>query len=142
MLFRSENVRAGGVTHFFPKAHLGADLRASFPQGGNSAQYDRRHRLLPDWIAVRDPAGDFGAAQVIEGAEVTSAFSLRRAGSAEKGAILSRERMAPFRSPKRTQGALPLDPAIASEQLEELRSLRNQVRCTWLRHESSASRYR
>ena len=28
-----------------------------------------------------------------------------------KGAILSRERMAPFRSPKRTQGALPLDPA-------------------------------
>ena len=28
-----------------------------------------------------------------------------------KGAILPRERMAPFRSPKRTQGALPLDPA-------------------------------
>jgi len=43
--------------------------------------------------------------------------------------------MAPFRSPKRTQGALPLAPAIANEQLEELRSLRNQVRCTWLRHE-------
>lgn len=52
-----ENVRAGGVTHFLPKAHLGADLRTSFPQGGNSAQYDRRHRLLPDWIAVRDPPG-------------------------------------------------------------------------------------
>ena len=33
------------------------------------------------------------------------------AQGAAKGAILSRERMAPFRSPKRTQGALPLDPA-------------------------------
>nr|DAF95125.1 MAG TPA: hypothetical protein [Siphoviridae sp. ctjdk2] len=36
---------------------------------------------------------------------------LRRAGVRIKGAILSRERMAPFKSPKRTQGALPLDPA-------------------------------
>ena len=62
-------------------------------------------------------------------------YSLHRAGERAKETILSRERMAPFRSPKRTQGALPLDPAIASEQLEELRSLRNQVRCTWLRHE-------
>ena len=44
--------------------------------------------------------------------------------------------------PKRTQGALPLDPAIAGVQLEGLHALRNQVRCTWLRHESSASRYR
>ena len=62
-------------------------------------------------------------------------------------------------TPKRMQGALPLDPAIAREQLEELHALRiaqplaallpygcgiplagNQVRCTWLRHESSASR--
>ena len=33
------------------------------------------------------------------------------AGERAKGAILSRERMAPFKSPKRTQGALPLDPA-------------------------------
>ena len=38
-------------------------------------------------------------------------YSLHRAGERAKGAILSRERMAPFRSPKRTQGALPLDPA-------------------------------
>ena len=45
-------------------------------------------------------------------------------------------------TPKRTQGALPLDPAIAGLQLEGLHALRNQVRCTWLRHESSASRYR
>ena len=43
-----------------------------------------------------------------------------------KGAILSRERMAPLH-PKRTQGALPLDPAIARFVLEELRSLRNRV---------------
>nr|DAV55634.1 MAG TPA: hypothetical protein [Caudoviricetes sp.] len=62
-------------------------------------------------------------------------------------------------TPKRTQGALPLDPAIAREQLEELHALRiaqplaallpygcgiplagSRVRCTWLRHESSASR--
>ena len=39
-------------------------------------------------------------------------------------------------TPKRTQGALPLDPAIAGRALEELHALRNQVRCTWLRHES------
>ena len=45
----------------------------------------------------------------------------------DKGAILSRERMAPFESPKRTQGALPLDPAIARFGLEELLSLRNRV---------------
>ena len=44
--------------------------------------------------------------------------------------------MAPFKSPKRTQGALPLDPDIGSWALEELHALRNQVRCTWLRHES------
>ena len=47
------------------------------------------------------------------------------AQGAAKGAILSRERMAPFRSPKRTQGALPLDPAIAGLQLEGLHALRS-----------------
>ena len=51
--------------------------------------------------------------------------SLHRAGERAKGAILSRERMAPFRSPKRTQGALPLDPAIVGAGLEELHALRN-----------------
>ena len=30
---------------------------------------------------------------------------------------------------------------IGSLDLEELHALRNRVRCTWLRHESSASRY-
>ena len=68
-------------------------------------------------------------------------FSLRRAGDAGKGAILSRERMAPFKSPKRTRGEFPSTPDIDSFRLEELLSLRNRVRCTWLRHEFSASRY-
>ena len=48
--------------------------------------------------------------------------------------------MAPFKSPKRTRGEFPSTPDIDSFRLEELRSLRNRVRCTWLRHESSASR--
>ena len=39
-------------------------------------------------------------------------------------------------TPKRTQGESPSTPDIGSLDLEELRSLRNQVRCTWLRHES------
>ena len=38
---------------------------------------------------------------------------------------------------RRAGGVLPLDPAyIGSLWLEELHALRNQVRCTWLRHES------
>ena len=61
---------------------------------------------------------------------------LRLAGEREKGAILSRERMAPFKSPKRTRGESPSTPDIGSLDLEELLSLRNRVRCTWLRHES------
>jgi len=68
-------------------------------------------------------------------------FSLRTRRGAAKGAILSRERMAPFRSPKRTRGEGPSIPDIAGLGLEELLSLRNQVRCTWLRHEASAIRY-
>ena len=81
-------------------------------------------------------------------------FSLRTRRGAAKGAILSRERMAPFRSPKRTQGEGPSTPHIGSFYLEELHALRiaqplaallpygcgiplagNQARCTWLRHE-------
>ena len=42
-----------------------------------------------------------------------------------KGAILSRERMAPFKSPKRTQGEDPSTPNIAGLGLEELHALRN-----------------
>ena len=52
-------------------------------------------------------------------------FSLRARRGAAKGAILSRERMAPFRSPKRTQGEFPSPPDIAGLQLEGLHALRN-----------------
>ena len=44
-----------------------------------------------------------------------------------KGEILFQKRTSPFESPKRTQGALPLDLAIARFGLEELLSLRNRV---------------
>ena len=33
------------------------------------------------------------------------------------------------------KGPCPLTPHIGSPNLEELHALRNQVRCTWLRHE-------
>ena len=52
------------------------------------------------------------------------ALSLQ-AAACQKGVILSRERMAPFGTPKRAQGALPLDPAIAGLQLEGLLGLRS-----------------
>ena len=52
-------------------------------------------------------------------------FSLRTRRGAAKGAILSRERMAPFRSPKRTRGEGPSTPNIAGLQLEGLHALRN-----------------
>ena len=42
-----------------------------------------------------------------------------------KGEILFQKRTSPFESPKRTQGALPLDPDIGRLQLEELHALRN-----------------
>ena len=69
-------------------------------------------------------------------AQAPFSYSLRTRRVRTKGAILSRERMAPFRSPKRTRGEGPSTPDIAGLGLEELLSLRNQVRCTWLRHES------
>ena len=61
----------------------------------------------------------------VKGAARRAAIKSPQRGDAGKGAILSRERMAPFRSPKRTQGALPLDPAIVGAGLEELHALRN-----------------
>ena len=50
------------------------------------------------------------------------------------------EENTPFESPRERRG-IPSTPDIAGLGLEELLSLRNRVRCTWLRHESSASRY-
>ena len=58
----------------------------------------------------------------------------------QRGYSLSEENT-PFESPRERRGASPSTPDIAGLGLEELLSLRNQVRCTWLRHESSASRY-
>ena len=77
-------------------------------------------------------------------------------GDATKGDILFLEREYPPYTPKRKdEGPSPSTPHIGSLRLEELRSLRiaqplaallpygcgiplagNQVRCTWLRHES------
>ena len=52
-------------------------------------------------------------------------FSLRTRRGAAKGAILSCERMAPFRSPKRTRGEGPSTPNIAGLLLEGLHALRS-----------------
>ena len=38
-------------------------------------------------------------------------------------------------STQKGKGSYPLTPHIGSFYLEELHALRNQVRCTWLRHE-------
>ena len=59
-------------------------------------------------------------------------------GCDKGGCSLSSEREHPPLHPlrERDEGPCPLTPHIAGLQLEELRSLRNQVRCTWLRHES------
>ena len=55
------------------------------------------------------------------------------------GYSLSRKRVSPLNPREKGRGVLPLDPAyIDSLLLEELQCLPNQVRCTWLRHESSA----
>ena len=53
----------------------------------------------------------------------------------EKGGILFPKRIPPFEPPEKGKGSCPLTPHIGSLNLEELRSLRNRVRCTWLRHE-------
>jgi hypothetical protein len=70
-------------------------------------------------------------------------FSPHRVGDADKGDILFLEREYPPYTPKRKdEGPSPLTPHIGSFYLEELHALRNRARCTWLRHESSASRFR
>ena len=55
----------------------------------------------------------------------------------EGGYSLSRKRVSPFATPERKdEGSCPSTPHIGRSALEELRGLRNRVRCTWLRHES------
>ena len=53
-----------------------------------------------------------------------------------KGGILFPKRIPPLNPPEKGEGRLPSTPNIASLQLEELHALRNQVQCTWLRHET------
>ena len=65
----------------------------------------------------------------------------RRARRGTKGGILFPKRIPPLNPPEKDEGRPPSTPDIASLELEELLSLRNRVRCTWLRHEFSASRY-
>ena len=89
----------------------------------------------------------FGAARVagrtVARRRLLPGFSPHHVGDADKGDILFLEREYPPYTPKRKdEGPSPSTPHIGSFYLEELHALRNQVRCTWLRHESSASRYR
>ena len=57
-------------------------------------------------------------------------------GSAGQRGYSLLEENTPFVSPREGRGEFPSTPNIVSLQLEELHALRNQVRCTWLRHES------
>ena len=71
----------------------------------------------------------------------TGAKGERRARRGTKGGILFSKRIPPLNPPEKDEGRPPSTPDIAGLGLEELLSLRNRVRCTWLRHEFSASRY-
>ena len=58
-----------------------------------------------------------------------------RGDAGQRGYSLSKENT-PFGTPREKRGENPSTPDIGSLDLEELLSLRNRVRCTWLRHES------
>ena len=62
---------------------------------------------------------------------------MQRVGAAagQRGYSLPKENT-PFGTPRERRGESPSPPDIAGLGLEELLGLRNQVRCTWLRHES------
>jgi len=57
-----------------------------------------------------------------------------RGDAGQRGYSLSKENT-PFGTPRERRGVFPSPPDIAGLELEELHTLRNQVRCTWLRHE-------
>ncbi len=57
-----------------------------------------------------------------------------RGDAGQRGYSLSKENT-PFGTPREKRGENPSTPDIGSLDLEELLSLRNRVRCTWLRHE-------
>ena len=62
--------------------------------------------------------------------------SLRRAGERQRGPFSHVREWPPLDPPRERKGPSPSSPHIGSLDLEELLSLRNRVRCTWLRHES------
>ena len=61
-------------------------------------------------------------------------LSYCRGDVGQRGYSLSKENT-PFGTPRERRGEAPSTPDIGSLDLEELLSLRNRVRCTWLRHE-------
>ena len=63
-----------------------------------------------------------------------SVLSHCRGDAGQGGYFLSKENT-PFGTPRERRGENPSTPDIGSLDLEELLSLRNRVRCTWLRHE-------
>ena len=76
-------------------------------------------------------------AEILQPERAAFLFLPHCAGVRIKGDILFLEREYPPYTPKRKdEGSYPLTPHIGSFYLEELHALRNQVRCTWLRHES------
>ena len=76
-------------------------------------------------------------AEILQPERAAFLFLPHCAGVRIKGDILFLEREYPPYTPKRKdEGPSPSTPHIGSFGLEELHALRNQVRCTWLRHES------
>ena len=76
-------------------------------------------------------------AEILQTERAAFLFLPHCAGVRIKGDILFLEREYPPYTPKRKdEGPSPSTPHIGSLGLEELHALRNQVRCTWLRHES------
>ena len=62
-------------------------------------------------------------------------------GSALKGGILFSKRIPPFEPPEKDEGRSPRPPTLAVCSLKGCTRCAVQVRCTWLRHESSACRF-
>ena len=56
-------------------------------------------------------------------------------GMRERGPFSHVREWPPLDPPRERKGPCPLTPHIGSQALEELRSLRIALRCTWLRHE-------
>ena len=64
------------------------------------------------------------------------------ATAALKGGILFPLRIPPFEPPEKGEGRPPRPPTLQALGLKDCTRCAVQVRCTWLRHELSANRYR